>query len=202
MRVRAVILEGGRGTRLGGVDKGALVVAGRTIRSRQLEALRPVTDAVLRVGAPTIDGGDGVPAVADMVPDRGPLGGLATALAAAPGETLLVLACDLPHVTTGFLSCLVRIAAEAPEADAVVPKTERGYHPLCAVYRPSARDAVERGLAAGHLAMTRLLSDLRVRVVREDELEEFGGSRWLLANVNTPSDLAEVQESAPADHRR
>ena len=68
----------------------------------------------------------------DRVPACGPLGGLDAALAAARDDALFCVACDMPFVTARAPAptCL----ALAADADVVVPRTERGYHPLCAVY--------------------------------------------------------------------
>ena len=185
MFISVAILIGGRATRYGGADKSALIVSGRSILEHQLEAARSVTDDILIVGrtgqAAAVPG---VRAVTDRVADAGPLGGLDAALAAAHGDAVLLLACDMPRVTGDFLDALALLA---PVADAVVPKTERGYHPLCAVYRRRCHPVVARRLAAGQWKMLELLNDLSVRAVTTHELEPFGDPPRLLANVNTPA---------------
>ena len=79
------------------------------------------------------------------------------------------------------------------DADAVVPRTDRGYHPLCAVYGRACLPAVERRLAERRLKMLDLLHDLRVREVTADELGRFGDCDRLLANVNTPAEYASLE---------
>jgi len=76
--------------------------------------------------------------------------------------------------------------------DAVVPRTERGYHPLCAVYRRSCHAAVIRRLAERRLKMLELLVDLNVHVVDREYVAKYGGER-LLANVNTPDELRDLE---------
>jgi molybdopterin-guanine dinucleotide biosynthesis protein A len=184
------ILNGGRATRYGGADKSALVINGRSILEHQIEAARSVTDDILivgRTGSPAPPAG--VRAVADRTADAGPLGGLDAALAAARGDAVVLLACDMPGVTGEFLDALALLA---PVADAIVPKTERGYHPLCAVYRRRCHQTVVRRLAAGQWKMLDLLNDLSVRAVETRELEAFGHPLRLLANVNTPAALDEL----------
>jgi len=182
--VSAAILAGGRASRLGGRDKSAIVVEGRTILDRQIDALAPIAGEILIVGRGTHPAARTIP---DRVDGSGPLAGLDAALAAARGELVVVVACDMPFVTTALLTGLLGLA---DGADAVVPRTERGYHPLCAVYRRSVRDAVERNLARGRLKMLDLLAELRVTFT---DVERFGDGHRLLANVNTPADL-EVHE--------
>src|SRR5262249_1818614 len=102
-------------------------------------------------------------------------------------ERLLVVACDMPFIAAAFVEYLIDLSQDA---DLVVPMTERGYHPLCAVYRRSCLDVVSRRVAAGQLKVREPTRDVRTRVVRGEEMERFGDCRHLLANVNTPADYA------------
>jgi molybdopterin-guanine dinucleotide biosynthesis protein A len=186
----AAILAGGRARRFDGRDKSRLQVGGRTILERQLEALRTCVGQVLLVGyagAPPVGGA--VVVVPDRMANRGPLGGLDAALAAADGAVLL-LACDMPYLTSALLGHLVSLLSDV---DAVVPRTERGYHPLCAVYAQSCRPRVHRRLEQGQLRMVDLLTELRVRDVDEAEIARFGEADHLLANVNTQADLDAIE---------
>ena len=130
----------------------------------------------------------GVTAIADRIPGCGPLGGLHAALTAARGGVTIVVACDMPYVSAPMLAYLADLAGEAGGFTAVVPRTERGYHPLCAAYTRGAIEPIERRLAAGRLTMTDLLGDVRLRVVAAEEIARFGEPRRLLANVNTPAE--------------
>jgi molybdopterin-guanine dinucleotide biosynthesis protein A len=198
----AAILVGGQAHRFGGRDKSALVVGGRTILQRQLEALAPVADDVLIVGAradvasafrriegPADAGPDSCRYIVDRVPGSGPLGGLDAALAAARDDVLILLACDMPFVTSGFLDYLVTNAAGS---DAVVPRTDRGYHPLCAVYTRACRETVAKRIDERRLAMTDFIEAVRTRVIEPEDVERFGPGRRLLANVNTPDEFDEL----------
>lgn len=181
----AAILVGGQATRLGGVDKSAIQVGGRSIFDRQLAEVEQITDDILIVGGPPHDRA-GVRSISDRVLQQGPLGGLDAALAAARDEELVLLACDMPFVTAPFLTYLLGLAQDA---DAVVPRTERGYHPLCAAYTRACAAPVRRHLKEGRLALRELLAGVRVRAVERGELERFGDVERLLANVNTPDEL-------------
>jgi molybdopterin-guanine dinucleotide biosynthesis protein A len=188
----AAILAGGRSTRFGGRDKSALVFGGRSILERQITELLRVTDDILVVGEPpTVVRSD---ARVRLVPDRvsgcGPLGGLDAALAAARDDVVAIVACDMPFVTAALLTHLLDLAQDT---DAVVPRTERGYHPLCAVYTRACHPVVARRLADRRLAMTGLLEEVRVRELTSGEIDAFGDRHRLLANVNTPADYEELE---------
>jgi molybdopterin-guanine dinucleotide biosynthesis protein A len=177
------ILAGGRATRFGGRDKSALLVDGREILERQIAALAPAVDDVLIVGGPRAT-------IHDIVPGCGPLGGLHAALTAARGDAVLLVACDMPYLSTPLVAYLLSLATEA---DVVVPQSERGYHPLCAVYTRACLDPVAARLADRRLKMRELVDSLRTRVVPVDEIRRFGDPDRLLANVNTPADYAGLE---------
>ncbi len=185
----AAILVGGKARRFGGRDKGRLLVGGRRILDRQLAELGQLTDDIMLVGSAAPDRPHGVRVVADRIPDSGPLGGLDAALGAARDQLLIVVACDMPFVTAPFLAHLL---AQTENADAVVPRTERGYHPLCAIYSRACQQPIARRLAERRLKMLELFEDLKVHVVEPDDVARFGGAR-LLANVNTPDELHDLE---------
>jgi molybdenum cofactor guanylyltransferase len=196
----AAILAGGRATRFAGHDKSALVVDGRTILDRQITELSQITSDLLIVGGDARAGvPEGVRHVADQVPGCGPLGGLHAALSAARGAAVLVVACDMPFLSAPLLRHLLTLAdnahrphrADAP--DVVVPRTNRGYHPLCAVYTRACLEPIARRLADGRLTLVALFDDVRVHVVTADALAAFGDPDRLLANVNTPLEYRAIE---------
>jgi molybdenum cofactor guanylyltransferase len=187
----AAILAGGKATRLDGRDKSALVVNGESILTRQLRELAQVTGDVMIVGGdPPRETTGTARVIADRVPGCGPLGGLHAALADALGSAVVVVACDMPNISAPFLSHLLTLTCEA---DIVVPKTDRGYHPLCAAYARGCREAVARRLADMRLKMTGLFDEMRVRIVPAEEIGAFGDPDRLLANVNTPDEYLELE---------
>lgn len=186
MQSSAAILAGGRATRFGGRDKGALLVGGRSIRDRQLDALRSITNDIVIVGGadPNVEGTRHVP---DLATGCGPMGGLYTALLEAAHERTIVLASDMPFVTAAFLRFLLESLGDA---DVVVPRSARGLHPLCAVYARQVVDAVADRIRTGRLKMADLFGDVRLRIVGADAVRTFGDPDRLLANVNTPAEHA------------
>jgi len=193
----AAILAGGRATRLHGVDKGGLVIGGRTIRDRQLDALSGLVDDVFLVGGPAADPSAcswsddraGVPHVPDLVAGRGPLGGIQTALHhAGDAACTLIVACDLPFVARPFLAFLLARALEADAADVVVPRSGDRLHPLCATYNRRVREVVDRRVASGALAVQALFDEVRVDIVEPEVVATFDPEGIMFWNVNTPDE--------------
>lgn len=188
----AAILAGGRATRLHGADKGGLVVGGRTIRDRQLDALRGLVDEIVLIGADPAGAGDGaaIPRIADLVPGRGPLGGIQAALHhAGDAACTLIVACDLPFLSRPFLAFLLARALDADgAADIVVPRSGDRLHPLCATYNRRVREAVDRRVASGALAVQALFDEVRVDVVEPEVVATFDPEGVMFWNVNTPDE--------------
>ncbi len=179
----------------GGRDKSALVVDGRTILERQLAELSSLSDDILLVGSGSVarpfQGREGR-AIADLIPGCGPLGGVHAALMNARHDAVFVVACDMPYVTAALGRFLLSLAREA---DLVVPRTERGYHPLCAVYTRACLAPIARRLDTRSLALQDLVADpeVRARVVTTEEVDGFGECGRLLANINTPAEYASLE---------
>jgi molybdenum cofactor guanylyltransferase len=193
--VTALILAGGKATRLGGVDKRELVVEGRTIFARQCEALGPRAAEILVSSRHEVPG---YRTVADAVPGAGPLAGIAAGLAAAATPWLLVIAGDMPYIS-GALIDLV-LAHAGGDVDAVGIRIGELPEPLfCLLRVAAARPALAARLAGGgaRLKASRLLTDgdLRVAWISEVAVRAIDPELRGLFNVNEPADLR------PADLR-
>ena len=188
--VTVFILAGGKSTRMGS-DKAFAEYQGRTLLARALDLARSVTADVLIVGskekfAPF------APVVEDVFSDCGPLGGIHAALRASRTDLNLFLPVDTPFVSWTFLQYLVRQAGNAPEAAVVVPRSDGGWQPLCAIYRREFADAAETALSAGRYRIDRLFDEVRTRVIEQEELEGAGFSPALFRNLNTPEELSKA----------
>ena len=185
--VTAVILAGGKATRLGGVDKREIVVDGLTIFERQVEALAPCVAEII-VSSPRAIAG--YRSVADPVAGAGPLAGIAAGLAAATTPWLLVLAGDMPHVHRAFLALLV--SRGDAECDAVGIRIGGLPEPLCTLLRVATwRPIVAARIAAGRLKASALLTDesVRIRWIEEADVRAIDPDLRALHNVNAPEDL-------------
>jgi molybdopterin-guanine dinucleotide biosynthesis protein A len=178
---RAFLQEGARAF----PDEGARTFLNEGARAFLNEGAR----ASLNEGARAFQA-SGTRRIADIVPGCGPLGGLHAALTHAHEDHVFVVACDMPYVTAAFGEYLLSLAGAV---DVVVPRTERGYHPLCAVYARACLEPIAARLAERRLALHELLTAVPARVVTEEEMSRFGTPSRLLANVNTPAEYASLE---------
>jgi molybdopterin-guanine dinucleotide biosynthesis protein A len=170
-----------------GVDKAFLDFGGRTLLDRAIEVLSEVCDEVAIVGdaAKFTSRGTVVP---DLYPGCGPLAGIHAALRHSSADLNLVMAVDMPFVSAELLGFLFEKASETG-ALVVVPRTARGFQPLCAVYRRAFATPAESALNAGKYKIDPLFAGVAVRIVEEAELASAGFQESTFFNVNTPDDL-------------
>ena len=186
MSVVGFVVAGGESQRMGR-DKALLPWGGKDLLDHALARLRAVAgDVRILCGAERRYLERGLPVEPDVTSGAGPLGGILTGLAAAPGRPGLFLAVDLPQVPVALLAHLVE---RAEGWDAVVPVSPRGPEPLCAVYGPGCREPIRRRVAAGDFKMTAFWPEVRVLHLDPDELASFGDPAFLFRNLNTPGDL-------------
>jgi molybdopterin-guanine dinucleotide biosynthesis protein A len=97
-------------------------------------------------------------------------------------------------VSAALLEALVAGAASGG-FDAFLPESggRRGLEPLCAVYGPACRAAIERRLDAGDLKAISFHADVRVGILSLDRVRQFGDPDELFFNVNTPEDLEQAE---------
>lgn len=132
-----------------------------------------------------------LPLVPDEEPGAGALWGLLTALRAAQGDTVLIVACDMPFVNRLLLEHLVELA---PKADVVVPRWNDRYQTMQSVYvRKKCLNAVESALERGDQRMISFYPDVKVRMVPPEEVSQYDPSGRSFFNVNTPEDLLEAE---------
>jgi molybdopterin-guanine dinucleotide biosynthesis protein A len=185
----AAILTGGRASRLGGVRKATLAIDGTPIIERQLSVLHQIASPVFMVTSPTGSAEAGLMLVRDAYPDHGALGGIYTAIVTSPHERTLVVACDMPFLNRALLEYMARI-----DADLVIPRTSRGYEPLCAVYSRACAPPILERLKRGELEASRLPEGVRVAEVGPETLAAYDPDGLLFVNVNTPHDYERAKE--------
>jgi molybdopterin-guanine dinucleotide biosynthesis protein A len=191
----AAILAGGQARRLGGVNKGTLAVGDSQIVDRQLDVLRKVASTVFVVGRDSPAwSARGLTVVADAVPGAGALGGIYTAIVRSPCARTLVVACDLPFLSAGFLR---RLDAETG-ADLVIPKSRRGYEPLCAIYSRACAGDIHARITRGALQASVLPKGVHVVEIGPEILAAYDPEGLLFVNVNTPHDYERAKSAITA----
>ncbi len=176
----AAILAKGGSERLGGADKPLLAVDGVALVDRVIAAASPCVRAVVVITqsdavARHFAGRPGIRVVRDTAPGAGPLAALVTALDAAEGDDVLLLASDLPDLDVLPLRRLIESRGDDP---AVAPVVRGRVEPLCAVYTARVRDVAARLAADGRAGLCALLDRVGGRRIAAEALGWTPVARW------------------------
>ncbi len=193
-QVTAIVLCGGGGRRLGGIDKALLRVGGRALVEHVIARLRPqVGKIVLSLGAGQNEEafqGFGCGLVVDTEPDQGPLGGLVSCFANLPGEWFLSCPADAPWTAPTLVDGL---SADARARGAAVAHDGRRRQNLTLLAHRRMALSLARFYAGGGRAAHRWLD---AHSIPATDLSALADS---FVNINTPEDLAACRRSLAAD---
>lgn len=134
------------------------------------------------------------PKVADVLPGRGALGGLYTALVNANTEFVAVIACDMPFANPGLLAYQSKVLSE-DGADVAIPTIHGRHEPFHAIYRrETCLPLVKQALDAEEWKALSWLHFARVREITAEEVRSFDPHGITFTNVNNPTEF-KVAES-------
>lgn len=191
-----VIQSGGQSSRMG-EDKALKLFLGRPLIQHVIERLAPLADEILvTTNRPNDYAFLDARLVPDLVPGRGALGGLYTAIVSANSPIVAIVACDMPFASARLLATATRLLVEE-EADVVIAKTEEGYEPFHAVYRRAACvPAIQSAIEADKWKVISWFPSVKVRELTRAEVAAADPSGRCFWNVNTPDEFSEAERLA------
>jgi len=173
-----------------GRTKAFLPYGGTTMISHIIETLGDMFQKTLLVSnEPESFEELGPDVVKDILPYRGPMGGILSGLLVADTEYSFVIACDMPLVSKR----LVRdMTVERNGYDVVVLSHPSGIEPLFGVYSKSCIKPLEESLFAGTLSVQDLIGGLRSTTFKYDEAKYDNDVLPPYFNINTPQDYSKL----------
>lgn len=189
-------MAGGQSRRMG-TDKAFVPLLGRPMIEHVLERVADLGQAetFIVTNMPDRYRIFGLPLYTDVIPGAGSLGGIYSALTYAQTPRALVIACDLPLASPALIRLLLACATDSDGPyDAVVPRFESTPQGLYALYAQSARDAIARFITEKRYRIWELLQEVRTRYVDEPEYAHIDQDGRTFRNINTPEDLATVEQ--------
>jgi len=192
----AIILAGGKSLRLGRsklletigdksliqwvVDRLAILSTEIIIATARGEAI-PCSSAVR------------IKTVADIYPEKGPLGGIHSGLTASSSSRAIVVGCDTPFLSVGLLEYMTQTMADF---DVVLPRIGALVEPLCAVYSKNCLAPIQELLEQDERQIRRLFSMVKVKYIEEDEINSFDPEHLSFFNINNQDDLERARKLA------
>ena len=196
----SVVIQAGGESRRMGRDKALIPFLGRPLIERVIARVSYLADEILvTTNRPQDYQFLSLPLFRDVIPDRGALGGLYTALHAASQPLVAVVACDMPFVQPELLAYERDLLLNSM-IDAVIPKTEGGTEPFYAIYRrDSCLPQILIALQAEKWRVDSWFSRVHIRFLNQEEIFQFDPRGLAFNNVNTPEELAEAERIAAQD---
>jgi molybdopterin-guanine dinucleotide biosynthesis protein A len=192
MKITGVVLAGGQGSRMGGVDKGLQEFRGKPMVAHALERLQPQVDEILINANRNAEAYArfGHRVIADDIEGfAGPLAGFERGLAHASGDLVVTVPCDSPFLPRDLVARL-REALERNDAQVAVAKTGDQAHPVFCLMRRDVHESLRQFLASGQRKIDRWYPQLRATLVAfDDEADAF-------MNINTREELAGLEPKA------
>jgi molybdopterin-guanine dinucleotide biosynthesis protein A len=194
--ITIVLQAGGKSTRMG-KDKALLPFLGIPLIKRLRDRFSDMGEELLVItndfpGYRDLD----VPLYKDLIPDRGALGGLYTALSISKNPIVVLIAADLPFASPALMAHLIK-TLQASDADAAIPSTERGLEPLHAVYRRNTSLPLVKGAIDQNLwRMNAWFDQAEILILSPEATRKVTSSEYTFLNLNTPEDLQNAEKLA------
>ncbi|ABE50562.1 molybdenum cofactor guanylyltransferase MobA [Methylobacillus flagellatus] len=192
MSITGIVLAGGKGTRMGGANKGLLEFHGRPMVAHVLHRLAPQVDELMINANREIERYRqmGYPVIQDEISGfAGPLAGLHAGMQHAQHPYILTVPCDSPLLPSNLAKRLINALIER-DADIAIAKTGTQAHPVFSLCRKALLPKLELFLERGERKMTEWIAELdSIEVSFTDQAPAF-------TNINTPEELRILEQAA------
>ena len=185
--VTAVILAGGKSSRMGGVNKALLKIDGIAIIEREIAILDGIFKEIIIISnSPDSYRFLGKPIFPDIILGKGSLGGLYTGLKRSSNQRCFLAPCDMPFLRSDIIRLML---SNMDEHDVIIPRINGHLEPMHAIYSKKCIPIIERLLQSDDLKIIHLLDEVDTYEIAESSLKQFDQAFDFTMNVNTPRDL-------------
>jgi molybdopterin-guanine dinucleotide biosynthesis protein A len=180
-----------------GQDKALMPFLGEALIQRIMKQVAPIAQEVFVVtNQPQAYTFLETTLIADIIPEKGPLGGLLTALSFAQNPFVATIACDMPFANLEILVLALNIL-KTTGADVVMPRVNHKLEPLHAVYRrKTCLSPVQAILQAGRRKMIAWLPSVDIYELTWKEMETCDPHHLAFINVNNPKEFRQAEQIA------
>ena len=193
------IIAGGQSSRMG-TDKSFVPLRGKPLIEHLLARIASLgqDETILVTNRPDEYAHLDLPMFTDVLPGKGALGGIYTAVHASQSPYTLALACDMPFVNADLLRYMLALT-EGDEVDIVVPRVDDHPQGLHAIYSKTCLPPIRARLDADRLKVIGFYDQVRVRYLDPPEWSQLDPQGLSFHNINTPAELLKAQQVAGAD---
>lgn len=173
-RITGIILAGGKSSRMG-EDKATKLHFGIPFILHVIKALESFTSQIIIVSDDNTHTQFGYPCIPDIIPNKGPIGGIYTGLKKSNTDKNIVLTCDIPFVIPKVIDHLINHYEASYEA--VLYESS----PLIGIYHKSIEDKILNNIEKGTLSIRKNIASLNAKYIIEEK-----NMIPHMQNINTP----------------
>ncbi len=188
-KIIAAVLAGGKSSRMG-QDKGLMLLNGKPMIQYVLDAINACQLPAIIVSGNKAYSQFGYEVIQDIEMNKGPMGGLLSAMESVNATHVLLLCCDMPLITSDII---IHLISEVEEHGVTVAAINNQLMPLLAVYSLRIKDIVKQRITLNELKMQDLINAVDHKIVSFDNYKTLN-SHWFI-NVNSPADFALLSEN-------
>lgn len=191
--VSGIILAGGQSKRLGGRNKALISVGGKTNLDRLVDLFQSMfAETILVTNDPVSYSERHLHIATDIFPLRSSLTGIHAGIFYADNPHVFVAACDLPFLKKAVVKKI--ISYRSTGAWAIIPETEGGLEPTCALYATKSLPLIETHLKRRSCRILPVFDKKRLFTIPKSVLLKIDPELISFSNINTPKDLAAAQK--------
>lgn len=186
------IIAGGKSSRMG-TNKSFVTLGGKPIIEHVIERVSNLGQAetLLITNRPDEYAYLNLPMHGDVLPEKGSLGGIYTAIHHSQHPHTLVVACDMPFINAELLQYMLTLRENV---DVVVPRVENYPEGMHAIYSKACLQPIRQRLEQDNLKIIGFYETVQVRSLDEPEYERFDSKGLSFFNVNTPEELEKARQ--------
>lgn len=176
-------MAGGKSSRMGS-DKGLINFKGKPMIQHIIDTLESMNVPIMIIANNGAYRDFGYPVYNDIIPEKGPIGGIYTALHHTTTDKNIVISCDTPFVS----KTLIQLLLDQSENQMVtIPEFDGRQHPLIGIYDKNTVDVFKSKIEKDELKLQFANEELNVNVVSTTEVPTMMGR--LFNNINTQEEL-------------
>ncbi len=187
MNLTPVILAGGKSLRFKGKQKALLKIDGVRLIDIISNSLKTLSsNLILITNKPSLYSFFPGRIYKDIVPSRGPISGLYTALHFSLTDYIFLIGCDMPFVNIELIRFMNRIRKSY---EAVVPNVNGKIEPLYAIYHKNIKKKVLKLITEKHYSLHNLIKNIKTKFIEKRMVEKFDNTLMCFKNINRYKDL-------------
>lgn len=184
-KINAYILCGGKSSRMK-TEKGLVRYKGKTFVEHIIAALSPFASETRLVTANKDYEHLGYECIKDIYPEKGPLGGIFTALSHTTSASNFIMSCDIPCINQELIKTLIQEHYENAFEISYLADNSHDF-PLVGIYEKRLSEKLKTSLLQNQLRVRSFVQDQKAQKITVDSEEAHA-----LKNINTPEELARL----------